>query len=133
MRCDLLPLYDDLSLVQLISIHCTLLLYRVLVSNNDTSCYVQFFATSTSSTDNWYIYFIDIKTCPIGFENYNGSCECNEQLKAAMPSLTCDIETQSITFVGNGWIGLSYKQNILYAKWCQVYCFKTPTTMHPTA
>ena len=128
-RCDLVPLHDP-KLVQLINFQCTALMYRVLNTNNGTSCYIHF--SSISSTNIWHsIYFIDFKkACPLGFDSYNGMCECNKQLKAALPSLTCDIDRQTFTHPGYSWIGLSNnKQNILYVEMCDTFCYKTPTTV----
>ena len=127
-RCELVPLYNSKFLVQVISHQCTALLYTVLNYHNSKSCVAQFSATNSRYS---LYYFIDFKnTCPLGFEIYNGSCECNKQLKAAMPSLTCNIKTQSITTTGYGWIGLSSnKQNIVYAKRCYTFCSKWPVTI----
>ena len=129
-RCDLVPLHDP-KLVQLISWKCTALLYKVLDTNNGTSCYVQF--SFTGPTNSWYsmLHFIDFnKACPLGFDNYNGTCECNKQLKEIMPSLTCDINRQTFTRPGRSWISLSRnKQNVLYVKMCDTFCDKNPTTL----
>ena len=132
-RCDLqsvVPLHDP-KLAQLISLQCTALLYRVLNTNNNMSCYVQF--SFAYSTNIWYsmLYFIEFKkACPLGFDYYNGLCECNKQLKAVMPSLACDIDRQTFICPGHSWIGLSKsKQNILYVKDCDIFCSKIPTTI----
>ena len=131
-KCALVPLYGA-NLVQVISEHCTSLLYTVSNDHNYTSCYVHL--SDTSSPNIWYTYsvyyFIDFKKgCPLGFENHNGVCECSKQLEAALPGLTCDIKTQSITSPGRSWIGLSSsKQNILYVTRCHTFCSKQPTTI----
>ena len=129
-RCKLVPLHDP-ELVQLISWQCTALLYKVLNTNNGTSCYIQF--SFASPTNTWYsmLYFIDFnKACPLGFDSYDGACECSNQLKEIMPSLTCDINRQSFTHPGRSWIGLSKnKQSILYVKRCDTFCYKNPTTV----
>ena len=130
-RCDLVPLHDP-NLVQLISSQwCKALSYKVPNVNNDTSCYINF--GSTNSNNVWYsvFYLIHFKSaCPLGFDNYNGSCECIKQLKAAIPSLICDINKESFTFYGNSWIGLSSnKQNILYVKMCNTFCNNNPITL----
>ena len=142
-RCDLVPLHDP-KLVQLINFQCRALMYRVLNTNNGTSCYIHF--SSIGSTNIWHSmsYFIDFKkACPLGFDSYNGVCECNKQLKAVFPSLTCDIDR--LTFVCSGyiWIGLSNnKQNILYVSmihlivvtWPRVFCLIcTPESRGPQA
>jgi len=130
-RCELVPLFGP-SLIQVFDLQCTALLYKVLNKHNEKSCFVHF--STIGSTNNWYLYFIYFKTCPAAFDNYNGSCECNKQLKLAIPRLTCDIKTQSITNPGRGWIGLSHdKQNILYVKRCNTFCSKMPTTMQLTS
>ena len=124
-RCDLVPLHDP-KLVQLINFQCTALLYRVVNTNNGTSCYIHF--SYIGSTNVWHsmLYFIDFKkACPLGFDSYNGVCECNKQLKAVFPSLTCDIDRQTFTRPGYSWIGLSNnKQNILYVKRCDTFVIK---------
>lgn len=132
-NCELVPLYEKSDrLVQVIYVQCVPLLYRVLNNNvNTTACSAYF---SDTTTNNWYsvLYFVSFnKACPLGFENYIGFCECNKQLKAAIPSLTCDIKTQGITLSGrHGWIGLSSnQQNILYVKQCYIFCRKMSTTI----
>ena len=130
-RCDLVPLHDP-TLVQLISSKwCKAPLYQVTNLNNDTSCYINF--GSTDSDNAWYsvFYFIYFKNArPLGFDNYNGSCECIKQLKAAIPSLICDINKESFAYYGYSWIGLSRnKQNILYVEVCHTYCHNNPTKL----
>ena len=127
-QCELVPLYNAKFLVQVINHQCTALLYTVLNYHNSTSCLAQF----SEANSRYSIYYsIDFKTtCPLGFETYNGSCECNKQLKTAMPSLTCDIKTQSITTAGSSWVGLSSnKQKVLYVTICHTFCSKWPTTI----
>ena len=67
-RCDLVPLHDP-KLVQLINFQCTALLYRVVNTNNGTSCYIHF--SYIGSTNVWHsmLYFIDFKRAcmPTGF------------------------------------------------------------------
>jgi len=55
----------------------------------------------------------------MGFAIHDGSCDCDEQLKAAFPDLKCNIQTQTLTRPSKSWIGLSNdKKHIMYAKNC---------------
>ena len=89
-RCE----FNSKLLMHVTNHQCTALLYAVLNYHNSTSCFAQFSDADNSYTIYYIIHFKG--TCLLGFETYNGSCECNKQLKAAMPSLTCDIKMQSI-------------------------------------
>ena len=127
-----------LNWMQLIDKKCTPLSYEVTVnqkyypleSDFVIRCYVAF--KTTYPDDSLYIYYIDINdTCPKGFEMINGSCECDPRLKEAFPTITCDVNTQTITRPGGSWIGLSGKGEILYVKDCvATYCKMDPTSVH---
>ena len=73
------------------------------------------------------------KDCPCGFNIVNGSCECDARLKKAFPTITCDVNTQSITRPGGSWIGLqmSAQCKILYTKHCALrVCKNKPSSVH---
>ena len=116
--------------IQQIGTKCTPLSYKVYSASNDyASCFASL--SSIGADDSTYIYYIDFKPCPIGFEMYNGSCECNKYLKAVFPNLVCDIETQTIMRPRRSWIGLSSnKDKILYVKRCiAIFCEKSSTAI----
>ena len=116
--------------IQQIGTKCTSLSYKVYSASNDyASCFASL--SAIGADDSTYIYYIDFKSCPIGFEMYNGSCECNKYLKAAFPNLVCDIETQTIIRPSRSWIGLSSnKDNILYVKRCiAIFCEMSSTAI----
>ena len=127
---------DQLNWMQLIDNRCTPISYAVTVNHYSlksdpvSRCYVSF--KTTYADESLYIYYIDInETCPKGFEIINGSCECDTRLKEAFPTLTCDINTQTITRPGGSWIGLSEQGEILYVKQCATtYCKMESTSIH---
>ena len=124
-QCSLVLDYES-KWVQLIGTKCTPLSYKVYsASSNFATCFAPL--TAIGADNSMYLYYIDFKPCPLGFELYNGSCACNKHLKFAFPRLTCDIETQTIVRPEKSWIGLSSnKDNILYIKRCVgIFCEKS--------
>ena len=116
--------------IQRIGTKCTPLSYKVLSASNDyATCFAAL--SAIGADESMYIYYIDFKPCPIGFEMYNGSCECNKYLKSVFPNLICDIETQTIVRPDRSWIGLSSnKDKILYVKRCiTIFCEKISTVI----
>ena len=127
----------QLNWMQVIDDKCSPISYAVTVnatsypkSDPVVQCYVSF--KTTYPDDSLYIYHVDINTtCPKGFEMINGSCECDTRLKQAFPTITCDVNTQTITRPGGSWIGLSAQGEILYVKDCATtYCKKESTNIH---
>ena len=119
----------QLNWLQSIDNSCTPIYYTVY-SNYTTRCYISF--KTTYPDDSLYIYYIDMhETCPCGFTIVNRSCECDPRLKEAFPTITCDVNTQTITRPGGSWIGLSVQCQILYAKNCApTVCQKEPTNIY---
>ena len=95
-----------------------------------TQCQISF--KTTYPDDSLYIYYIDMhETCPLGFSLTDGSCNCDTRLKAAIPSIQCDINTQTISHLSKGWIGLSEEDKILYVEVCAPsVCKLEPTSVH---
>ena len=93
-------------------------------------CHISF--KTTYPDDSLYIYYIDInETCPLGFNLSDGSCECDARLTAAIPSIQCDISTQTISHFSKGWIGVSAEDKILYVEVCAPsVCKLEPTSVH---
>ena len=112
-QCSLVLSHEP-KWVQQIDTRCTPLSFKVhSASNNLTTCFATL--SAIGADDSTYLYYFDFKACPLGFDMYNGSCECNRHLKHAFPNILCDIETQTIIRPGRSWIGLSSSKNkILY-------------------
>ena len=129
-QCQVKPY--QLNLLQSIDNSCIPIAYKVYSNSHPADrCYVSF-KTTYYPDDSLYIYYIDLKTnCPFGFILINGSCDCHPKLKAAFPTIKCDIDTQSIIRPGNSWVGLSAQGKILYVKLCvPTVCKIEPTSIH---
>ena len=119
---------QDSKWVQQINEKCSSLAYKVYSASNDSgSCVASL--NDIGADNSRYLYYFDFKPCPLGFDMYNGSCQCNRHLKNVFPRLLCDIETQIIIRPGKTWIGLSSNKNeILYVKTCMtIFCEKNPS------
>ena len=126
-QCTVKP--DQLNWLLSINKNCTPISYKLYSKSHQQRCYISFKASYPD--DSLYIYYIDINgTCPLGFNLIDESCECHDELKVAFPSITCDINTQTITHLGEGWIGLSTQGDILYAKFCApTFCKMEPSSI----
>ena len=126
-QCTVKP--DQLNWLLSINKNCTPISYKIYSKSHQQQCYISF--KTTYPDDSMYIYYIDINgTCPLGFNLIGESCECRNELKVAFPSITCDINTQTITHIGEGWIGLSTQGDILYVKFCApTFCKMEPSSM----
>ena len=111
--------------LQLIYNECVPLFFKVFTISYEP-CSAFFNVIGFSGTT--YHFKIGFKNCPLGFGNYNGSCQCNKYLRAAFPTLTCDIDTQTFFRPSNLWIGLSQdKKSILYVTFSfTVFCTNQP-------
>ena len=128
-QCSLVLSHEP-KWVQQIDTRCTPLSFKVhSASNNLTTCFATL--SGIGADDSTYLYYFDFKACPLGFDMYNGSCECNRHLKHAFPNILCDIETQTIIRPGRSWVGLSSSKNkILYVKRCiAMFCEKTSSAI----
>ena len=118
----------QLGWLYLLQRNCTSISYKVH-SNTLEKCFVSFITTYPD--DSLYIYYIEFKSCPLGFSISNGSCHCYSGLEEAFPNIECDIESSTITRPGGSWIGSTGKdeqQLILYTKHCtSVFCNKLAT------
>ena len=136
-----------INLLQSIDDSCTLINYTAHLKPVESSCASINYTTYSKShpitrcqisfkttypDDSLYIYYIDInETCPFGFNLINGSCGCDGRLKAAIPSIQCDINTQTISHLSKGWIGLSVEAKILYVEVCAPsVCKLEPASVH---
>ena len=126
-QCTVKP--NQLNWLQSINTNCTPITYKIHSNSHQQQCYITF--KTTFPDDSLYIYYIDINgTCPLGFNLIDESCECHTKLKAAFPSIVCDINTQTIMHLGEGWIGLSTQADILYIKYCApTFCKMEPSSM----
>ena len=129
-QCPMKPY--QLNWLQSINSSCIPIKYAVYSKSSpeNTRCYVSF--KTTSPDDSLYIYYIDInEACPLGFSLIDGSCECDSRLKTAIPTITCDINTQTFSHSEGGWIGLSEEGDILYVRFCApTFCIKESTNIH---
>jgi len=119
--CHLVSIQPSNYWFQVVYKQCVPLFFRVYTDSLEP-CSAFFNAMGYTSTR--YHFKIGFRKCPLGFENYNGSCQCNKHLKAEFPTLTCDIETQTLNHSGKSWIGSSYdRKRILYVKRCvRIFC-----------
>ena len=118
----------QLNWLESIDNSCTPIHYTVY--SNHSRCYISF--KTTYPDDSLYIYYIDLhEKCPCGFNIVNGFCKCDTRLKEVFPTITCDINTQTITRPGGSWIGLQAQCEILYAKNCApTVCQEEPTNIY---
>ena len=108
----------QLGRLYMVRSNCTSISYKVH-SNTLEKCFVSF--KTIFPDDSLYIYYIEFKTCPLGFSIRSGSCHCDSGLEEAFPNIKCDIESNMITRPGRSWIGSTGKdgeQMILYTKHC---------------
>ena len=129
-QCPMKPY--QLNWLQSINSSCIPIKYAVYSKSppESTRCYVSF--KTTYPDDSLYIYYIDInEACPFGFSLIDGSCECDSRLKTAIPTITCDINTQTFSHSEGGWVGLSEQGDILYVRFCApTFCIKESTNIH---
>ena len=126
--CQLISLKSFES-IQFIPNNCTSLLYTAFTTSLEP-CSIVFSAVGfTIGISTFYQYYISFKMCPTGFELQNGICDCNKYLKAAMPTLHCEIDMQTFNVPRKRWIGYNVKQNtILFTDHC-VFCPDKPSNM----
>ena len=105
---------------------CMPLFYRVL-ANTPEPCFACFSARGITKF-TFYRYYIGFKqNCPPGFELHNNSCDCNKYLIEAFPTLTCDIDTETINRPGLSWIVYNRQGIISYAVTCSMlFCKPEP-------
>ena len=118
----------QLGRLYLVQSNCTSISYKVH-SNTLEKCFVSFMTTYPD--DSLYIYYIEFKSCPLGFSISSGSCQCDSGLEEVFPNIKCDIESNTITRPGGSWIastGKGEQQLILYTKHCtSLFCNKLAT------
>ena len=119
--CQLESIQPSNYWFQVVYKECVPLFFRVFTDSLEPC---SAFINAIGSGSTTYHFKIGFKKCPLGFENHNSSCQCNKHLKAAFPTLTCDIETQTLNHSGKGWIGSSQDgKSILYVKRCvRIFC-----------
>ena len=78
-----------------------------------------------------YIHIV-FKPCPLGFDLLESQCSCNSLLQQ-IPTVECDIQTQSISRHGFVWVGL-YNINssiIAASQYCPLkYCKEEPVQLN---
>ena len=118
--CMLVPSKSH-SIWQFVYKDCVPLHYRA-VTNYSKSCSVCFSAAGFKKYS--YIYKLGFKKgCPLGFEINNGACDCNRLLKTAIPTLTCDIDTQTIDRPVHVWIGYTKQNAVSFVELCiRAFC-----------
>ena len=68
-----------------------------------------FLKTSYKETDKIDVYYITKITCPTGFTEINGTCQCDLSLMEI--HITCDINDQTILRPANSWISATTHNN----------------------
>ena len=86
---------------------CTRLKYTIVFSK-ELWCEL-FLKTSYKETDKIDIYYITKITCPTGFTEINGTCQCDLSLMEI--HITCDINDQMILRPANSWISATTHNN----------------------
>ena len=71
------------------------------------------------------LYFsINVQKCPFGFSLFNSGCDCSSVLQK-MHSVTCDIETQTVSHRGSVWVGIYGNDSLAVSDYCPLnYCKK---------
>jgi len=106
------------------------LFYRVL-SNYFKTCFACFNARVIAKS-TFYCYYLNLKqNCPPGFELLNSSCGCNHHLQVAFPTMTCNIDMETINRPSLSWISYNKEGIISYAVICSIlFCVPVPTKLH---
>ena len=65
---------------------------------------------------------IDIQVCPLGFSLHNSTCDCSSILQV-VPTVVCDIETQTVSHDGSVWVGFYGNDSLAVSDYCPLnYC-----------
>ena len=96
--CTLADVKETVQRVKLDS--CTKLKYTIVFPKG-LWCEL-FLKTSYKETDKIDVYYINKITCPTGFTEINGTCQCDLGLMEI--HITCDINDQTILRPANSWI-----------------------------
>ena len=120
------------SKIHLISNKCTTLSFKIkFKSLEERSC--SFYLKTAGTPVTLFIFYFDHKECPNGFQFVNGLCDCHPQLKAAFPSLICDIDKQVLIRPPDGWIGISSiagNDTLYYVEKCiKFFCSWRPSIL----
>jgi len=122
------PCEIPLAKVYAVSNKCTSLIYKI-TAKFSKACLVYLKLMTDDKPVTLFVYYLELKNCPIGFQNINGSCVCNSFLSNAFPGLTCDINTQTIERPKSSWIG-NIGSEIFYGKYCIAqFCLTKPTNV----
>ena len=67
---------------------------------------------------------IEFKPCPLGFVLSQSECSCNSLLKQ-IPTVECEIQTQTVSRGGSVWVGVYKNNTIAVSQYCPLnYCKK---------
>ena len=64
---------------------------------------------------------IDIQVCPPGFSLHNSTCDCSSILQV-VPTVVCDIETQTVSHNGSIWVGFYGNNSLAVSDNCPLTC-----------
>ena len=69
---------------------------------------------------------ITFRHCPLGFTLFQSKCVCNHLLRH-MPTVKCDIQTQTINRAGSVWVGVDGNGTVAASQYCPFnYCKMEP-------
>ena len=92
--------------------NCSKLSYHIFTRNPSATLVLQPEGVCESSSFSSVTVYIEIKSCPSGFEQKEDRCECDKRLSNHFKDIVCDINADTITTKeSNTW--LRYDENYL--------------------
>ena len=77
--------------------NCSKLLYHIFTRNHSATLILQPESICMSSNFSSITVYIEVKSCPRGFEQNDDRCECDNRLSNRFKGIVCDINADTIT------------------------------------
>ena len=92
--------------------NCNNLSYHIFTRNTSATLILQPESVCASSNFSSVTVYIEVKSCPHGFEQNDDQCECDKRLSHRFKGIVCDINTDTIT-TKESTTWLRYDENYL--------------------
>ena len=92
--------------------NCTNLSYHIFTRNTSATLVLQPEGVCASSNFSSITVYIEVKSCPSGFEQNEDKCECDKRLSNRFKGIICDINADTIT-TKESTTWLRYDENYL--------------------
>ena len=92
--------------------NCSKLSYHIFTRNHSATLVLQPEGSCASSDFSSITVYIEVKSCPSGFEQNDDQCECDKRLSNRFKGIVCDINAETIT-TKESTTWLRYDENYL--------------------